>query len=47
MRLICFLLGHFAGKVCGGVGIIPADVLFENSSQELSPYPKDLLSKLG
>ena len=47
MRLICFLLGHFAGKVCGGVGIIPADVLLENNSQELSSYSENLLSKLG
>ena len=31
------LLCHLAGKVVGGVGVVPADVLVQHRPQELRP----------
>ena len=36
------LLGHPAGKICSSVGVVPADILSQNISQELTSDAKDL-----
>ena len=36
------LLGHPAGKICSSVGVVPADILSQNISQELTSNAKDL-----
>ena len=36
------LLSHPAGEICSSVGVVPADILSQNISQELTSDPKDL-----
>ena len=36
------LLGHPAGKIRSSVGVVPADILSQNISQELTSDAKDL-----
>ena len=40
------LLGHSAGKICSSVGVVPADILSQNISQELTSDAKDLGNSL-
>ena len=40
------LLSHSAGKICSSVGVVPADILSQNISQELTSDAKDLGNSL-